>query len=621
MDITYQNHENHCGVCVVNSLVKYYYGNSNFNQILTDANVTDKGLSIFEFESLSFKYGILAETYEINVNELEHLDIKDYFVIVIYNNNNSHFVIAKKINKGIKIFDSAKGEYILDYQQLNKVFANIIIKLDKTKLNNQIKFNKNITSYLNIKLVILIILINIMISSLSICFGLLMNYILDLCVISENIKNLVIICISFITISCLKHLCSHLLTHLLVKHLKTQYYFYKSKLLNNLFNKKSGFFNKVYKNNFFILNTAINTICNFNINAIPNLVANIIIDFVCICILCSNSAYFLISLITLIIFQIFYLIVNLNFQKQNLERNIKNANKISIYSNQYIKNNECYNNCFAYEKLKQNLNNEFNISLRNNVYQSVNSSKLVLISNLFNDFIYITTCFVSMIMIWHNNNISIGKILFIINTQLILSNNILETSNFFSQRFIYKKMHYIYEQFCDVNNINNTSNNLLNKIDNIQEIDHNKTKNLVNGKLYHRNSFYEFTNCLLNRINLENYKIKLNGLDTQNISQNWLNQSVCYFNNEISFLIDQFDYSNLNNQIILNCIKQFNIKIDMTKDFNETIMINCLKLLTCQNKIIIFDKYFNNLPQDYKKFVNEKIINELVKNNFVLINE
>ena len=59
----------------------------------------------------------------------------------------------------------------------------------------------------------------------------------------------------------------------------------------------------------------------------------------------------------------------------------------------------------------------------------------------------------------------------------------------------------------------------------------------------------------------------------------------------------------------------------MTKDFNETIMINCLKLLTCQNKIIIFDKYFNNLPQDYKKFVNEKIINELVKNNFVLINE
>ena len=65
MDITYQNHENHCGVCVLNSLVKYYYGNSNFNQILTDANVTDKGLSIFEFESLSLKYGILAETYEV----------------------------------------------------------------------------------------------------------------------------------------------------------------------------------------------------------------------------------------------------------------------------------------------------------------------------------------------------------------------------------------------------------------------------------------------------------------------------------------------------------------------------------------------------------------------------
>ena len=50
-------------------------------------------------------------------------------------------------------------------------------------------------------------------------------------------------------------------------------------------------------------------------------------------------------------------------------------------------------------------------------------------------------------------------------------------------------------------------------------------------------------------------------------------------------------------------------------------MLNSLKLLSCQNKIIIFDKYFNNLPQDYKKFINEVVINELVKNNFVLINE
>lgn len=399
MDITYQNHENHCGICVINSLVRYYYGDSNFNQILTDANVSDKGLNIFEFESLSFKYGILAEAYEANINELEHLDIKDYFVILIYNNNNNHFVIAKKVNKGIKIFDSARGEYILDYQQLNKVFANIIIKLNKVKLNNQIKFNKKIISYLNIKLVILIMMINIVIASLSICFGLFINYILDLCVISENIKNLIIICISFIMIGGLKHLCSHLLTCLCAKHLKMQYYSYKSKLFDNLFNKKSGFFNKVYKNNFFVLNTAIITICNFNISAIPNLIANIIIGLTCICILNSNSIYFLISLISLIIFQIFYLIINLNFQKQILEKNIKNANNISIYSNQYIKNSECYNNCFANEKLKQNLNNEFNTSLRNNVYQTVNSSKLSLISNLFNDFVYIGTCFVSMIMI------------------------------------------------------------------------------------------------------------------------------------------------------------------------------------------------------------------------------
>lgn len=141
MIITYQNHENHCGICVINSLIKHYFKTSDFNEILTNANINSNGLNIFEFESLCLKYGILAETYETNIIELEKLNINNYFVLVIYNNNNNHFVIAKKIKNGIKIYDSAKGKYVLDYQQLSKIFANIFIKISKIKSKQPTRLN------------------------------------------------------------------------------------------------------------------------------------------------------------------------------------------------------------------------------------------------------------------------------------------------------------------------------------------------------------------------------------------------------------------------------------------------------------------------------------------------
>ena len=621
MDITYQHHENHCGICVINSLTKYYFKNSNFNQILTDANLTSYGLSIFEFEALCFKYGILAETYETNIIELEKLNISDYFVLVIFNNNNNHFVIAKRVNKGIKIYDSAKGEYILSFEELAKVFANIFIKISKIKSNKLTKLNsKKWINYLDVKLFLLFTLINILIASLSICFGLFMNYVLDLCVISQNVKNLVIVCFSFAIISSLKHLFNYLLTYLNSRQLKEQYYFYKSKLFDNLFNKKNGFFNKVNKNNFFILNNAMITICNFNIIVIPNLVSNILIGLVCLCILISNSIYFLILFIVIILFQIFYSIINLNFQKRSLENNIKNASSISIYSNQYIQNKKC-NNCYINEKLKEGLNNEFNVSLRNNSFQSIISSKLSLIFNLFNDLLFIITSFASIVMIWKNNNFSIGEILFIINTQLILSSSVSEMSNFFGQRFIYKKMRVIYDEFCEIDNITNKSTRVIEKINTIKEIKAKKITSLMNGKTYHRDNFSELTDSLLNHRQLENYSVKINDFDTIKINQNWLNTTICYFNNKNKLKKKKFDYDSISNKAILNCIKKFNIKIENPKDINEIIMLNVLKLFESKNKIIIFDKYFNNLTLEYKKYINNCIIKEIVKNNFVLINE
>ena len=101
----------------------------------------------------------------------------------------------------------------------------------------------------------------------------------------------------------------------------------------------------------------------------------------------------------MVIFQIFYSIIDINFQKRNLERNILNASKINIYSNKYIQNNNGYNNCYIIEKITNNLNNEFNVGIKNNLFQSIKSSKFSCIYNFFQDLIYILTVFIGIIMI------------------------------------------------------------------------------------------------------------------------------------------------------------------------------------------------------------------------------
>ena len=237
------------------------------------------------------------------------------------------------------------------------------------------------------------------IAGLSISFGLFINYVLDLCVISENIKNLLIICFSFGIISLLKYLFNYLLTLYNSRYLKEEYYFYKDKVFKQLFNKKVNFFQKIYKSNFFMLNTAIITICQFNLIVVPNLIANCLIFIVCLVILIISNPLFLISVVCMIIFQIFYSIIDINIQKKNLERNILNASKINIYSNMYIENNNGYNNCFIVNKLTNNLNNEFNVSLKNSLFQSIKSSKLSCIYNFFQDMIYILTVFIGIVMI------------------------------------------------------------------------------------------------------------------------------------------------------------------------------------------------------------------------------
>lgn len=63
-------------------------------------------------------------------------------------------------------------------------------------------------------------------------------------------------------------------------------------------------------------------------------------------------------------------------------------------------------------------------------------------------------------------------------------------------------------------------------------------------------------------------------------------------------------------------------KLDLNNDpkSKDKTLINLISLLKQNNKLIIFDKYFNEFNLNEKKYIKDVIINKLAQNNFVIIN-
>jgi ABC-type bacteriocin/lantibiotic exporter with double-glycine peptidase domain len=66
VEIFKQNNQNECGICVLASLVQHFYHKECKTELMNDANISEDGLSIYDFELLAQRYGIFPETYELN---------------------------------------------------------------------------------------------------------------------------------------------------------------------------------------------------------------------------------------------------------------------------------------------------------------------------------------------------------------------------------------------------------------------------------------------------------------------------------------------------------------------------------------------------------------------------
>lgn len=142
MEITRQNSPNECGVCVINSFVKHFYNNSNKFEVLNAANISENGLSIFDFENLGQKFGLFIESYECEWSEFVELKNNKYYGMLINKNQGMHYIIVYKKKDCLKIYDSDSGIFELQYNQFKEKFAGIIFDVSKSKVNIKYKSQK-----------------------------------------------------------------------------------------------------------------------------------------------------------------------------------------------------------------------------------------------------------------------------------------------------------------------------------------------------------------------------------------------------------------------------------------------------------------------------------------------
>ena len=354
MQITKQTNPNECGICVINSLILHYYKHSDKNKIFSEAVVTDKGLSIYEFETLCLNNGLQPSSYQLSYEEFKQLDTGNKFFVLLLNKENSnHYVIAQKTKNGVYVYDSSSGEYELTYPKLEKIFLNIYIQIDKLK-SVQVKFDKKRNwSNLNIKYLLLNILFELIIGGLAIAFGLFLNVVLDLCSAQFEVKTLVVICFMFFLISVLKSLTSYLFNYFVNKTVLGTYKVLKNKTIQKLLNKKEDLFYKVDPNYFYLLNDALYQICNFNITEYSTLIANIVVATICLIIAAVYNPYFLLVILVVLISQTLITLFAITKGNNIIKDNIKSNNLNQQAASTYIQNKALILDCLKYQKIEQ----------------------------------------------------------------------------------------------------------------------------------------------------------------------------------------------------------------------------------------------------------------------------
>lgn len=648
MKIELQTNKYECGLCVLVSMHNYFYANKITKQDLYKiTTIKNNGISIYELEIIADKLNLDVETYKANYSEFKKYNNNDYFVTYIKSRGYYHFVIIKKTNNLITIFDSSGDIKKYSYDEFEDIFCGCIIEFSKRRIYKDIQFpiDREISKklFLPKKLAYscLMIIFDLLFMSIGLIGSGFIKIAIDKIIPLNLNENIFFIGLFFILLFIFQYLSDYFAT--LIKMTVCQKIMKENILIHIdiLKNKQKVFFDNIDKKVLMQYPHAIGTIIIKKYLNDLNLISDVIYCLVVFMLVVLNSYIYLIGSFLYLIIVISISYFKNKLAKENYEKLIFAKNDVEI---QYIK---YYDFLISEKNIEEQLEIEKNChksawTYYHN-YNAVNTSDsfLTLLDNSFSKLIY---CFLIMISCFFisekiDKTLNISGMVYSFTLLSLITTSFGDIFKYFASFPNYKKSKILINDFLVINNKNFIDKNLP-----IKSINKIELKNLTyfynNKKIFDNKNFLFLNNTLItgkNGVgkstlmkiislfiipNEEKFSYIVNEVNLQNINQVDYDRKIIYLP---SFGILQFDIEKLINHspdvknIVVDFLKESKLNLNQANfSQGEIQMLNYLSLLGVKNKVILLDEAFSNLNQKWIDYIFNKIHPYITKNNFVI---
>ena len=207
MVIVCQRDVKDCGVCCLQSIIKYYNGYVPIEKIRLDTYTSMQGVSVYHLLKAAEKYGFDAIAKKIEDKDLNNI-ILPAIVHVKYDNGLTHFMCLYEI-KGPNyiLMDPSKGKIKMTKEEFNKIFTGVVLQFTpKDKIILLEKENSIYSLFIKIliknkKLCINALLCSVLLTIITIISGMYFKVMNEL-IINNAFQNIIKITI-FIFLVCI----------------------------------------------------------------------------------------------------------------------------------------------------------------------------------------------------------------------------------------------------------------------------------------------------------------------------------------------------------------------------------------------------------------------------------
>lgn len=208
-----------CGVCALQSIIRYYGGYVSIEKLREDTYTTMKGTSVFHIMEAAKKYGfnVQAKKYlDKDINEA----ILPAIVHVKYPNGLLHFMVLYNSGKKLVLMDPAKGKVSMSKLEFDSIFTGVVIEFSASRPITLLSKEKSIYNLFfkilasNKKICLNILLVSMLVTFFTIASGLYFKVGYEMVVNNSDIKLLWFIMIVFGGLLILKLVNSYLKSYL-----------------------------------------------------------------------------------------------------------------------------------------------------------------------------------------------------------------------------------------------------------------------------------------------------------------------------------------------------------------------------------------------------------------------